>query len=332
MLYLVDTGCNTNLVSKRVFDRLPKHIQEQRMECDTHGQMADGTRLPFYGVVQIPIRVRDVKKEKIFVVRQINEDAILGMPFLARYDCNVDFARPVVTIGERELVCTDRFRRLMASRVQTIRKTTIPPRTDVALSCRLTSHNHAPEGLIKSLSDQVVLANNINRPSARGDVIVRCINPTNQPLELAAGRTIGTFTSIDPQDITDDEGRRMESERRTPPTAKVPEHLEAMFQKACQDEVSKEQARRLAELLDQYQDVFSCNDQDMGKTDLVKHSILVQEGTRPIRQPPTSRTSAGGRTPDPRPVSPRDDRTSKWSMEFSCGVGEEEGSILALLC
>ena len=43
---------------------------------------------------------------------------------------------------------------------------------------------------------------------------------------------------------------------------------------------------RLAELLDQYQDVFSRNDQDVGRTDLVKHSIPVQEGTRPIRQPP----------------------------------------------
>ena len=75
---------------------------------------------PFYGVVQIPIRVRDVKLEEIFVVSQINEVAILGMPFLARHDCKIDFARPVVTIGERELVCTDRFGRLMASRVQTI--------------------------------------------------------------------------------------------------------------------------------------------------------------------------------------------------------------------
>ena len=28
------------------------------------------------------------------------------------------------------------------------------------------------------------------------------INPTNQPLELAAGLTIRTFTSIDQQDIT----------------------------------------------------------------------------------------------------------------------------------
>ena len=135
--------------------------------------------------MQIPIRVRDVKLAEIFVVSQINTDAILGMPFLARHDCKMDFARPVITIGKHELVCTDRFGRLMASCVQTIRKTIIPPRTEVVLPCRLTSHNHALEGLIESLSDKVVLANSINRPGAKGDVIVRCINPSNQPLRLA---------------------------------------------------------------------------------------------------------------------------------------------------
>ena len=87
----------------------------------------DGTRLPFYGVVQIPIRVEDVKLEEIFVLSQINKYAILGTSFVARHDCKMDFAEPVVTIGEHELVCTDRFGRLMASHVQTIRRTTLPP-------------------------------------------------------------------------------------------------------------------------------------------------------------------------------------------------------------
>ena len=54
--------------------------------------MTDCTRLPFYGVVQIFIRVKDVRLEEIFVVSQINEDPILGMPFLARHDCKMNFA------------------------------------------------------------------------------------------------------------------------------------------------------------------------------------------------------------------------------------------------
>ena len=58
--------------------------------------------------MQVAIRVRDVKLEKIFVVSQINEDVILGMPYLASHDCRMDFTQPI------ELV-TDRFGRLMTS-------------------------------------------------------------------------------------------------------------------------------------------------------------------------------------------------------------------------
>ena len=112
-------------------------------------------------------------------------------------------------------MCTDRYRRLIASRVQTIMKVTILPKTDVVLSCRLTSHSYAPEGLIESSSDKVVLANSIYQPGEKGAVLVRCTNPTSQPLELPAGTTIGTFTSIDQTNVS-------EGERKPDEAAKCP--------------------------------------------------------------------------------------------------------------
>ena len=72
MLYPVYTDYNTNLVSKRVLDRSLRHILNQQLECETHGQMADDARLLFHKVVQVPIRVSNVKLEEIFVVSQIN--------------------------------------------------------------------------------------------------------------------------------------------------------------------------------------------------------------------------------------------------------------------
>ena len=68
MLYLVDTGCNTNVVSKWVINCLPRHIQNNKWNATLNGQMADGPRLPFYRVVQKPTRIRDVRLEEIFVV------------------------------------------------------------------------------------------------------------------------------------------------------------------------------------------------------------------------------------------------------------------------
>ena len=103
-------------------------------------------------------------------------------------------------------------------------------------------------------------------------------------MELAAGLIIETFTSVDQLDITEDGERHPESERHTSTTSKVSDHLEAMFQKACQDGVLKKQASRLVQLLSRCQAVFSQNNQAVGKTDLVQHSIPVQEGTWPIRQ------------------------------------------------
>ena len=121
----------------------------------------------------------------------------------------------------------------MASRVQMIRKVTIPPKTEVFLSCGLTSHNYAPEELIESSSDNVVLANGINRPGEKGAVLVRCMNSTSQPLQLPAGTTIGTFTSIDQTDVSEEERKHDEAARHPHKTGEVPEHLEAMFQQAC---------------------------------------------------------------------------------------------------
>ena len=80
--FLIDTGCTTNLLGKHVFDRLPPYVRSQMEECDSHGVMADGTRLPFYGVIRASLQLREAKAEDSFVISQISEDAILGMPFL----------------------------------------------------------------------------------------------------------------------------------------------------------------------------------------------------------------------------------------------------------
>ena len=57
--FLVDTGCTTNLLSKQVFDKLSERVRNCLDESDSHGTMADSTQLPFYGILRLPLRVRD---------------------------------------------------------------------------------------------------------------------------------------------------------------------------------------------------------------------------------------------------------------------------------
>ena len=127
--FLVDTGCNTNLLSKHVFDKLPEQMKHSLEESKSHGTMADGTKLPFYGMVKLPLRVREIKTREVFVVSCIKEDAILGMPFLMAHNCSMEFSQPKMRIDGKRLRCTDKHGRLLAESVQANQKPEILPQT-----------------------------------------------------------------------------------------------------------------------------------------------------------------------------------------------------------
>ena len=78
------------------------------------------------------------------------------------------------------------------------------------------------------------------------------------------------------------EGREDNSSRKYP----VPTHLTARYQQAAQSCTSHAERAQVARVLNKYGSVFSTGDMDIGQTNLVKHTIPVVEGTRPIRQPP----------------------------------------------
>ena len=286
--FLIDTGCTTNLLSKHVFDRLPERVKSGLEESDSHGVMADGTQLPFYGVLRLPLRVREVKAEEVFVVSRISEDAILGMPFLVAHNCAMEFNQSTVQVDGKRLKCTDRHGRLLVSSVQVTHELVVPPRTEMTVPCRVTTRNFCPLGVIEGQADGLPIATSLNRPGVHGKMVARCLNLTNQPMTLRAGATIGTFTGVEeaqvedlqplaPCEVKDINLTRM---------AEVPEHLEELYEAAkggCKEPL---QAKKLARLLTEYSTVFSTGDGDVGQTTLVEHSIPVAEGTRPIRQPP----------------------------------------------
>jgi len=81
--FLLDSGCNTNLLSQRVFNTLPfKKRQELAPYTGEPGTLADGSSIPFDGLIELTGHVRDQKIQEIFVIIPLEEDAILEMPFL----------------------------------------------------------------------------------------------------------------------------------------------------------------------------------------------------------------------------------------------------------
>ena len=288
MNFLLDTGCNTNIIAKKIFDVLPERVRRQAVVCNQHGVLADGSCLPFHGTLSLAGKVGGIKFEETFVIGTINEDAILGMPFLITNKCQIDFSIPEVRINDKPLPCCDRHGRLLVTKVQTWKDVTIEPRTETNITCRVTTRNHPEMGMVESTNPEIPLASSLNKPGRDGRIIVRCLNPSDVPITIKAGQVVGTFKSVEDDDVCNSD-ENVEEPRQADNSSDgltVPAHLEGMFDQAGQGHLEPEQKKQLANLLRRFGDVFSINDEDIGKTDLIKHSIPTVEGAQPFRQAP----------------------------------------------
>jgi hypothetical protein len=184
------------------------------------------------------------------VVSRISEDAILGMPFLIHHQCALDFSRPVVRVSGKELLCTDRYGRLLLNQVQVV----IPPRTEKTVTGRVTSRNYCPVGLVEAQVDGPPIATSLNQPGSKGHLVMRCMNPTNQPLRLKAGATIGTYTGVDEADVDIQTSHTVGTASNTtegePISANdIPLHLRELYKTASRHCTEEGQQEKLASLL-----------------------------------------------------------------------------------
>ena len=86
-------------------------------------------------MLKLPLCVRNVKTEEVFVVSRISKDAMLGMPFLVAQNGSIESNQPIVQVDRRKLKCTNWHGRLLVSKVQVTRELEIPPETEMAVPC-----------------------------------------------------------------------------------------------------------------------------------------------------------------------------------------------------
>jgi len=92
LTFLLLTGCTTNLLSRRLFDTLgTREWANLESYNGAHGTLADGSCIPFYDIITLPGRVCDQVIHETFIVSQLKEDAILGMLFLEKHQCHMNF-------------------------------------------------------------------------------------------------------------------------------------------------------------------------------------------------------------------------------------------------
>jgi len=176
--FLLDSGCTTNILSRQFFDTLGVTIKKglEPYKGD-HGTLADGWCIPFYGIIELTGRIRDQTIQQTFIVGQLNEDVILGMPFLQRYRCRIDFSKSAMLMGDKELACVDKFGRPLAGGVQVVRSSTIPGHSRATIHCKVDGGYLSRLGVVESTHARIQPAHSLNRLTGHEEIWVQYINP-----------------------------------------------------------------------------------------------------------------------------------------------------------
>jgi len=195
--FLLDSGCTTNILSRQFFDTLGVTIKKELEPYEgDHGTLADGSCITFYSIIELTGRIPDQTIQETFIVGQLNEDAILGMPFLQRHGCHIDFSKSAMLMGDRELACVNKFSRPLAVGVQVVRSCTIPGHSRATVPCKVNSGYLSRLGVVESTHARIQPARSLNRPNGRGEIWVQCINPFPESVNLPPGSTLGRFHSV----------------------------------------------------------------------------------------------------------------------------------------
>jgi len=195
--FLVDSGCTTNLLSRKFFDTLSAPVRRRLRPYEgNHGTLADGSHISFYGVIEIAGSVRNRAIQETFIVGQLKEDAILGMPFLQRHRCSIDFKRSVVLMGGTELACVDKSGHPLTGEEPVVRGCTTQSHT------RATVHREVDGGLtsrpevVQNTYMSVPHGHGCEQPTKEGKTSMQCDNFPLERASLPANTTTGHFPSV----------------------------------------------------------------------------------------------------------------------------------------
>jgi len=154
--FLLDSGCTTNLLSRRVFDTLSLRDKKgMRPYEGEHGTLADGSCIPFHGIIELTGRVRDQSIQETFFVSSLKKDAILGIPFLQQHGCHTDFSKSAMAMSRGGLACVDKFGRPLVGGVQVVRDCTIPGRSRATVHCKVNNSQISRLGVVKGAHDRI---------------------------------------------------------------------------------------------------------------------------------------------------------------------------------
>ena len=221
------------------------------------------------------------------LVSQHVSEPMLGIDFLVENKVIWDFDQSTICIGDNWYMLRSRpDKRHWCRRVILQQNTEIPPRSEVVVPTKVqfqrlptSSYDQDWSTEVSCVKDGLHVSRTLIPRNVWTDVPVRVMNVKGEPLSLESGTVIADLQQVE---VVETEGQ-CELNQFQDDSELVPEYIQKLVD-GVDGSIPESSCLALRSILMKHADVFSKNENDLGKTDILMHHIDTGEA-RPVRQP-----------------------------------------------
>ena len=275
---LVDSGATASLISVEVYEMMNKGNRPCLKPVKGEMVAVKGMNLKTLGYCNFDVIIGGSSYVMMAIVAELNTTGIIGLDFMSEYGCSIDLKQKCLVIDGKKLKC-DLKGKIGCYRVSLAETVSVPPRHEMLTCGQINDYCHDIKGIgIIEPSDTFQKAGKamVGRilATANENVPVRLMNPSNEELILYKGTVVGQFEEV--------KENATQITTHTKKNSALPEQLEELVMQAS-DNLQEEQIRSVRKTLVEYQDVFALTDEQLGRTEVVKHAINTGNA-RPIKE------------------------------------------------
>ena len=278
---LVDTGAGISVIDETFLRELyANQLPALCTSSTTQVKTVSGQSLPIKGTLKVSLQIAGGTYPCDFhVVRNLSYEAVLGRDFLRAHGAVINLKNSTLHLDNEppdtlsETTCV----------VRAWSTCVIPPQSESVMPAYLDA-NWSP-GVVGLLEASPRLIERYQLQGAAALVTLspdhtvpfRLINPTQKPVTLYRGATLGNFSRADDNiQVYSLEEQPEKPDVQPPPAENVPVDL-------TDADLTDTQKAELQNLLNEYRDIFALKPNELGRTNLVQHHIDTGDHA-PIRQ------------------------------------------------
>ena len=137
--FLLDTGASVSILSKEVFDEIPKEDQPHLQQTDKKLSASNGSIIHTHGIATLTIDVQGMPIQEDFWICNCDATGILGIPFMEKANVVLDIGRRRVFIKNQKIRLHDIHGKALLSKVTCDATTHVPPGREAIIPGRVCS-------------------------------------------------------------------------------------------------------------------------------------------------------------------------------------------------